>query len=106
MALNRMVCTFLVEPHSEVEGGVPSFVWYQHATVMLQEFVDGECLARDTVLAGVVERSVALLIHAISLKEWGEGGRLGDGEVQYDIVLGIGGSKIAPTFKKYVTCGK
>ena len=75
---------------------------------MLEEFVDGERLAGDTVLAGVVERSVALLIHAISLKEWGErggggeGGRLGDGEVQYDIVLGIGGSKSAPTFKKYV----
>ena len=75
VTLNRMVCTFLVEPHSEVEGGVPSFVWYQHATVMLQEFVDGECLAGDTVLAGVVERSVALLIHAISLKEWGGRGR-------------------------------
>ena len=79
MTLNRVACTFLVEPHSEVEGGVPSFVWYQHTTVMLQEFVDGERLAGNAVLAGVVEWSVTLLVHAISLKESGGGGR-GRGE--------------------------
>ena len=59
--------------YTEVKGWVSSFVAYQHTAVVLQELVDGECLAGDAVLAWVVERSVPLLIHAVSL----EGGRRG-----------------------------
>ena len=60
-------CTSLVESHSKVKGRVSCLVGYQHPTVLLQEFVDGERLAGDAVLASIVEWGIPLVIHTVSL---------------------------------------